>query len=389
MSYVNIKDLRKQAVSSARAPHDTYPNTTRSKGSTKGWLEKDIQIFGTGFSDKGKEEFYLELGSMLAAGVDMRSALELIKSETKNLKRNKVFESILDAVILGNTLAEAIRKTDHFSSYEYFTIQLGEETGKLTSVLKELALYFNKRIRQKRQIIGALTYPIMVLLVAFSAIFFMVTYVVPMFSDIFRRSGDDLPAVTQLVITVSDFLRNSLGGVIIFLGALIGFALWQKEKVWFRNYATQALLRVPIWGRLIQRIYLGRLCHVLSMMLGSHIPILQAIQLVKQIIGFYPIEDALHRIEESMAAGKSLHFSMSQHPIFPAKMLAMIKVGEEVNQLHVFFDQLAEQYSNEIEHQTTMLSKFLEPFIIILLGCIVGVILIAMYLPLFKLGQQF
>jgi type IV pilus assembly protein PilC len=127
----------------------------------------------------------------------------------------------------------------------------------------------------------------------------------------------------------------------------------------------------------------------MSLLIGAHIPLLQALQLVKKMVNFHPIESSLTDIENDVLSGTSLYESLAHHSIYPKKMIAFIKVGEEVNQMDVFFDKIARQYSSEVEYQTSMLSKFIEPLIIVILGLIVGTILIAMYLPLFKLGQSF
>jgi type IV pilus assembly protein PilC len=364
-------------------------HTTEKKGDGWGFLNKEIRLFGSGLGDKIKESFYVELSTMLKAGVDIKSALELIKNDHRKKSIKNTFQNILNKVIAGHTLSKALKTENKFTNYELFTIQIGEETGMLTEVLKELSLYYNKKIKQKRQIIGALTYPVIVLLVAFSAIFFMVSYVVPMFSDIFKRSGDDLPGITKAVIQLSDLFKEYTGMFFLLIMALLVFCYFNRNKKWMRQSTSIIVLKIPIWGSLIQKIYIGRFAHNMSMLLSSQIPLLQAIDLSKQIIRFYPFEKALSEIENSVAEGKSLHSSMSSYKIFPPKLVAMTKVGEEVNQLGFFFNQLSEQYSNDIEHQTTLLSKFIEPFIIIILGIIVGLILIAMYLPLFKLGSQF
>ncbi len=142
------------------------------------------------------------------AGVDIRTALELIRNEQEKNKIKKVFDQVIQQVVKGASLSEALQKSQQFSSYEYFSVQIGEETGKLIVVLKELATYYQKKIRQRRQIMGAITYPLVVLIVAFGAVTFMIAYVVPMFSDVFRRFGSDLPAVTRSVIVVSGFFKN-------------------------------------------------------------------------------------------------------------------------------------------------------------------------------------
>ncbi|WP_205511071.1 type II secretion system F family protein [Longitalea arenae] len=354
-----------------------------------GFLNKDIQLGGDRLPDTVKENFYLELSTLLEAGIDIRTALELIKNEQKKKKAKALFDEILQLVINGTTLSEALKSKRQFTSYEYFSVQIGEETGKLLQVLKELAVFFQKKIKQRRQVTGALMYPAVVLVVAFSAAGFLLTYVVPMFSDVFKRFGSDLPAVTKAVISLSGFLKKYAGSFFLFLVTLVTVIIWQRKHNSFRRIYTNALLKIPVVGVIIQKIYLSRFANTMALLVGAKIPIVQAIQLTRQMITFYPIEQSLAVIEEKIIAGQTLHKSLSAFSVYPPKMVSMIKVGEEVNQLELFFARIATQYSNEVEYQANMLNKLLEPLIIVVLGLIVAVVLIAMYLPLFKLGQGF
>lgn len=378
---IDIKQLRRKKTAAQPAPQ-------QEKG-LRDLLNKEINLFGPGLPDRVRESFALCLGSLLEAGVDIRTALELVVAEHKKKKHKAIFQDILQQVTAGLSLSAALKKRPEFSAYEYYSIQIGEETGKLDEVLQELATFYNKKIKQRRQIIGALTYPALVLCVAGGAIFFMVSYVVPMFSDILKRAGDDLPPVTKAVISFSNFARRWMGLLVLLLtgGGLLAFRYRKKE--WFRAMAASVILRLPVWGSLIRKIYTSRFAHTMAMLMNAKIPMLQAIALAKQIISFYPYEIALQQIEHSITVGMPLHSALSHHKIFPPKMVALVKVGEEVNELETFFSRLADQYSNEIEYQASMLSKIIEPMIIVVLGLVVGVILVAMYLPLFKLGQQF
>ncbi len=363
--------------------------TSEAEKGIWGFLNKDIQLGGDKLPDRIKESFYLELSTLLEAGVDIRTALELIKNEQKKKKIKTLFEDILQQVVNGTTLSEALRRKRHFTSYEYFSVQIGEETGKLLQVLKELSVFFQKKIKQRRQVTGALMYPAVVLVVAFSAAAFLLTYVVPMFSDVFKRFGNDLPPVTKAVISLSVFLKKYTGVFFLLLVTFIAAVMWQRKKNWYRHLSSVALLKTPVVGIIVQKIYLSRFANTMALLVGAKIPIVQAIQLTRQMITFYPIEQSLTVIEEKIITGEALHKSLAAFSVYPPKMISMIKVGEEVNQLELFFTRIATQYSNEVEYQANMLNKLLEPLIIVILGLIVGIVLIAMYLPLFKLGQGF
>jgi len=356
----------------------------------KDLLSKDIRLFGASLlSGKAREEFYLELATLLEAGVDIKSSLELIAGEQSKAAVATLFTKISASVVSGKTLSDSIRERGEFSSYEYFSVQIGEESGKLTRVLKELAGFYSKKVKQRRQIMSALSYPIVVLTTAVGAVFFMITFVVPMFSGIFRRFGGELPAVTKAVIAASAFLRSA-GPLLLASVILIWFYLYsQRKALWFKKYSAQLLLKAPLFGTLIRKIYLARFSYSMTLLIGSRIPILRAIGLVREMIAFYPIESSLSLVEEDILQGVPLHLAMSRHTIYPKRMVSLIKVGEEVNQLEQFFDKIATQYNEEVEYQTSVISSVIEPVIIIFLGVIVGVILISMYLPLFKLGSSF
>jgi len=353
------------------------------------FLNKDIRLGNSKLSDKLKESFYLELWSLVDAGVDIKTALELVKQEQKKTKVRKVFEFVQNAIVSGALFSSALKDAKEFSAYEYYSVQIGEETGKLLKVLKELSTYFGKKIKQRRQIIGAITYPLVVLVIAFAAVSFMVAYVVPMFADTFKRFGSDLPAITKVVIAVSGFIKSFIGVFLLALFGVIIFCAWQSKNKWFRKISSVLLLKMPVMGKMVQQIYLSRFSNTLSLLIGAKIPLVQALQLTRQMISFYPIENSLNDIEEKILSGIAFHKSLACHAIYPSKMVSIVKVGEEVNQLELFFARLSEQYAAEVEYQATMLSKFIEPLIIVILGLIVGVILIAMYLPLFRLGQAF
>jgi len=352
-------------------------------------LNRDIKLFGSQLPDRVKETFYLELSTLLSAGVDTRTALDLIVQEQTKKKYREIFGAIYQQVIGGATLSSALKKNNEFTAYEYHSVQIGEETGKLNFILNELAVFFQKKIKQRQQIIGALTYPIMVIVVAVVAVSFMVMYVVPMFADVFKRFGGELPFITKAVLYFAAIVKRFFVGFIFSLGGILIFCVVNRKKQWFRAVLSRVVLRIPLVGEITRKIYLSRFSNTMALLVGSRIPIVQGISLVREMIGYYPIETSLKQVEENVVSGLTLHKSLENHHIYPKKMISLLKAGEEVNKLELFFSKISEQYTTEVEYQTSLLSKFLEPMIIILLGFIVGVILIAMYLPLFKLGQSF
>ncbi|MBY0424657.1 MAG: type II secretion system F family protein [Cytophagales bacterium] len=382
MSGIHLKDLK---------PNQASPSIPGNEDSAS-WLDflnKDLQLFGASFSDKKKVAFYMELGILISAGVDIKSALEIIEHEQSDKKDAQLFQDMKDFIIRGGSLSEALQASGKFSNYEFYSVQIGEETGKMPEVLKELNAYYQGKIKQSRQIVSALTYPSIVLTTSFGAVFFMMNFIVPMFTDVFKRFGGELPAITRIILQVSEFIRAySLIGVLVLITIVIALYT-QREKELFRKYFSKVLLKLPIIGGIVSHIYLARFCQSMTLLIGSKIPLLKALEMVKVMIGFYPIEQSLIVVQQRILQGDSLNKSLEEHPIFPKRMISLIKVGEEVNQLELFFATIAQQYTEETEHKTAMISSLMEPFLIIFLGLVVGVILVSMYLPLFQLSNSF
>lgn len=371
-------------------------NTTQKKSSKKGTansiqalLNKDISFSSGAWSDSKKEQLYAELSTLLNSGLDVRLSLEMLADGQTNQKGKDVLSAILNHVVSGDSLSDAIEKSNKFSSYEYFSIRIGEETGKLAHVLNDLALYYKKRIKQKRQVVNALAYPVIVLCTAFGAILFMMYFIVPMFADVFKRFGGDLPEITKLIIAISEGLMIYFPWFALLLTTLIIFVVSQKNQLWFRKGKDIVISNIPFFGELYRKSNLAQFCSIMSLLVGAKIHLLQAIELTEKIVSFYPIQSALETVKKEVLQGKPFHKSIASFKVFDRKMVSLIKVGEEVNQLEKFFEKIAEQYSDEVDHKTSVMGNFIEPLLLIFLGFVVGTVLIAMYLPMFKLSSNF
>ena len=352
-------------------------------------LNRDISFGGGGISDKKKESFYLELSTLLSSGIDLKTALELILVDHAKAKDKALFEGITSKVLSGSALSESIRSTGKFSDYEFYSIRIGEETGRLGEVLTDLAKYFKSKIQQRRKIVSAVTYPLIVLATSLGAVFFMIKFVVPMFADVFTRFGGKLPWITAFIIKVSNFFDNYF--LLFFLLTVVVAAAFilLKNKPFMRKATSSILLRTPIVGEIVSKIYLARFANTMRLLISTNTPLLRSIALVKQMINFYPIETSLEKVEKDILRGEALHKSLAQFSFYPSKLIQLIKVGEEVNRLDYFFEKISSQYTEEVEYKTNTISSLLEPFIIIFLGLVVGLILIAMYLPMFQMSNSF
>ena len=364
-------------------------NKDSSKTGLADLLNKDISFGSKELPDKKKEYLYLELSSLLQAGIDLKSSFELITADQQKEKDKALFTGIQKAILSGATFSQALKDTQKFSLYEVYSIEIGEETGKINEVLNDLAKYYQSKIKQHRKIVGALTYPAVVLSTSLGAVFFMLKFVVPMFGDVFKRFGGKLPWVTEKIIGISQALQDNfmIGSLLMITIVLFIFSVRKTEQ--FRKIFSLTVLKIPVAGNLVQKIYLARFCNSMRLLINAKLPLLRAIALIRQMIRYYPIDSSLATIEADIMNGKSLHQSLQQFSIYPPKMVQLVKVGEETNQLDHFFGIISEQYVEEVEYKTGTLSSVMEPLIIIFLGLIVGVILVSMYLPLFQMSNSF
>lgn len=355
----------------------------------EGLLHTEIKWFEKKFGAKEKESFYNELGLLLETGIDIKAAFDILLEDVQIKAHKKLLTRIVEEIIRGCSVYEALAiESKVFSKYELQSVQIGEETGRLPEVLKDLGSFYEAGIKLRRQIIGVLTYPAVVIGMAVLIVFFMLSFVVPVFAGIFAQSGHELPGITLLLISLSE--NSSMFLYWILFVSSLGYLLHktQAQKVWYRKYSSSLLLKVPVLGKLIQKIYLARFCQSMKLLSSAKVRMNESLELVKDMIGYYPIESALEQvIKEVIEDGKLLNEGLLKFKIFPKKLAALIKLSEEVNEPEMIFEKLFKQYSLEIEHQQVVLGKLIEPLVIVILGLFVGFILVAMYLPMFEMSN--
>jgi len=350
-------------------------------------LKKDIVVFKKPFSNKIKEDFYGELSVLLNAGISLKQALELIINSQKNKKTKVVLEAILKAIIHGQSFSEAVRVFKDFSDYEYHSIKIGEETGTTSKITEQLAEFYSKKNEQRRQLINALTYPIIILSTAILVVIFMLQFVVPMFQDIFKQQNVELPAITLFVVNLSNMVQNYGGLILLLILALIVTNVVVKNKVWYKKAKDNLMMKIPFVGKFLKTVYLSQFTQSMMLLTASKVPVVESVNLVKKMIDFYPLTSALEDVEKGIVEGKSLSKSLEAHKLFDDRMITLIKVSEETNQTEYVFTKLYTLYNTKVQNSSKMLSTLLEPFIIIFIGIFVGFILIAMYLPMFRLSS--
>ena len=384
---INIKQYQQQ--NKKIAPKQEKVKKKETSTSIFDFLNKDIQLFGNKLSLKKKESFYAELSVLLKAGLDLKTALDLVLETQEKEKDKALIETIRTALVQGENLSGAMEQTQKFSTYEIYSVRIAEESGKLPPILNELSVYFAKSMQFRRLLVSALSYPILVIFVSFLALAFLLNFLVPLFGDIYTRLDQELPAITLWIIHLSAIFQKYFSiGFMVIIG-IIAFLFYQRKTIWFRKASSKVMLYIPVFGSLIRQLYISRFSQALSFLLSSKVPLLKATDLTRKMIGFYPLEHSLEVINQDILKGQPLHTSMRQFSIYPKQMIALIKVGEEANQLENMFAKIATQYTDEVEQKTKMLGSLIEPVLIVFLAMIVGLVLVSMYLPIFKLVTNF
>lgn len=358
--------------------------------SEKDWLNNLLQkeiTFGKSFGNKKKENFYSELAVLLKAGIQLKDAIALIQGNQKKEKQIAIFSEIGSELIAGQSFFEVLRDKPEFSEYEYYSIKIGEETGTLPRIVEELGKFYERKNEQRRSLMNALTYPIIILCTAILVVVFMLRMVVPMFEDIFKQNGVELPGITKMIISASNFIKDFGWLVLLFIGLLVVLRKVFSTKQWFKSAKDQFIQRIPYIGSFVTSVYLAQFTQAVALLTASKVPMLNSIQLVKKMINFHPLNEALKNVENDVMAGQSLNASMANNKIFDNKIISLVKVAEETNQTEYVFERLSQQYAIEVQQKSKLLSTLMEPIIIIVIGIFVGVILVSMYLPMFKLSS--
>ncbi|GAB4519156.1 MAG: type II secretion system F family protein [Allomuricauda sp.] len=359
----------------------------KQKDALDKWLKKEITLFGSFFNSKRKESFYGELAILLKAVLQLREALELVASNQKKEKVRLFLEGMVQELDRGLGFSEVLQRRKEFTEYEYYSVEIGEESGNLGTILQELATFFSQKNEQRRNLVNALTYPLIIFCTAILVVVFMLRMVVPMFKDIFEQNGVELPTITQYIISIYNFIEGY--GLIFLLGLAVLIVLRKPlmQKEVFKRKWDYLMLKIPYLGNFIRLVYMAQFTQAVALLTTSKVPMLNSVQMAKKMLMFFPLQDALETMEARILKGVSLHQSLQGNQVFDHKMVSLVKVAEETNQTEYIFKKLNHQYTMEVQQKSKMLSTVMEPIIIIVIGVFVGVILVSMYLPMFRLSS--
>ncbi len=348
----------------------------------------NMEITLGGVPKKDIVVFTRQLATMINAGLSLVRSLDILASQQKNKKFKNILIQVKESVESGSTFGDALAKhPDVFSRLFVSLIRAGETGGVLDVVLKRLADYLEKMESIKRKIKGALVYPAIVIAVAVIVLSIVLIFVVPVFAEMFKDMGTTLPSLTQLIVDVSGFMRRNILYILASLAVLwFLIVLLYKRSSRVRRLFDAFLLKMWLIGDLIKKTAIARFCRTLATMIAGGIPILDALQITSETSGNKVIEEAVLRVRKEVSEGQMLAEPLKKEPnIFPPMVTQMIAAGEQTGALDEMLNKIADFYEDEVDVAVSVLMSALEPVMIVVLGGTVGVIVVSMYLPMFKL----
>lgn len=344
---------------------------------------------GRSIKQKDIAVFTRQLSTMMRAGVPLIQSFDIVARGSPNPRLTKLLTDVRSDVETGSSLSSAFRKHPlYFDALYCNLVEAGEAGGILEALLDRLAVYQEKTMAIKNKIKSALIYPVAVLVTAFVVVTVIMIFVIPAFKDVFTSFGADLPAPTLIVIAMSEFFVSYWWAIFGFLGGGVYFFLesWKRSEK-MQKTMDRLLLRVPVFGDLVNKSAIARWTRTLSTMFAAGVPLVEALDSVGGASGNAVFAEATVAIQKDVSTGSSLTTSMQTTGVFPNMVLQMCSIGEESGSLDQMLGKAAEFYEDEVDEAVKGLSSLMEPFIIVILGTVIGGIVVSMYLPIFKIGQ--
>ena len=361
----------------------------RRQGVTPTKIKKRRMRSGKSIKPKDLAIFTRQLATMMKAGVPLLQAFDIVGRGNPNPSVTKLLNDIRTDVETGTSLSVAFRKFPlYFDNLYCNLVEAGESAGILDQLLDRLAVYMEKTEAIKSKIKSALMYPITVLIVAFVVVAVIMIFVIPSFKQVFTSFGGELPAPTLMVIALSEFFIQFwyliFGG--IFGGTYFFMQAWQRNKK-MQRVMDRIMLKMPIFGVLVEKSCIARWTRTLSTMFAAGVPLVEALDSVGGAAGNSVFEDATIKIQQEVSTGTALTAAMTNANLFPSMVLQMCAIGEESGSVDHMLGKAADFFEAEVDDMVAGISSLMEPIIIVILGTVIGGIVVAMYLPIFKLGQ--
>lgn len=384
---INARDLQ-SAFSLLKARGVTAnANKLREKG--KG-LEMEIKIPGFGPSVKSKDVviFTRQFATMIDAGLPLVQAFDILAKQHENKAFRKVLFAIKESIETGGTLAEGMGK--HPKAFDDLYVNMvtaGENGGILDVILERLAIHMEKAMKLKREVKTAMIYPAVVMSAAFIVTAVLLLFVIPTFAELFHDFGGELPLATQLVINLSNFMVKWWYLIFGSMGAFFVFFARFSKTPRGQEVLHPIMLRLPVFGDILRKVAVARFSRTLGTMMSSGVPILDSLNICARTAGNKVVERDVLRARVSISEGRSMVEPLSESTVFPPMVVQMIGVGEATGALDAMLQKIADFYEAEVDNAVTAMKQLIEPIMILVLGVLVGGLVIAMYLPIFKLGS--
>ncbi|MBB1088593.1 type II secretion system F family protein [Lysobacter sp. SG-8] len=343
---------------------------------------------GSRITPKDIAVFSRQIATMMKSGVPIVTAMEIIAQGQKNVRMKNLVNTVRSDIESGSSLYEAISKHPvQFDELYRNLVRAGESAGVLETVLDTVATYKENVESLKGKIKKALFYPAMVIAVALVVSSILLIFVVPQFEEVFQGFGADLPAFTKLIIKFSDFMVSWWWLILLsVVGAGVAFVMLMKRSTAFARFVDRMLLKVPVVGQIMHNAAIARFARTLAVTFAAGVPLVEALGTVAGATGNSVYESAVLRMRDDVAVGYTVNMSMKQTNVFPHMVTQMVAIGEEAGALDAMLFKVAEFYEEEVNNAVDALSSLLEPLIMVILGVLVGGMVIAMYLPIFKLA---
>jgi type IV pilus assembly protein PilC len=351
-------------------------------------LKKEIKIPGFGKKVKLKDLaiFSRQFATMVNSGLSLLRALTILTEQTENKYLASIIGDVRNDVETGNSLSGAMGKhPDVFPPLMVNMCKAGEVGGFLDSVMLQIANNYEAEVKLRGKIKAAMTYPTVVFVMAILAVTGMLIFIVPVFANLFKQLGGTLPAPTRVLVFMSHSLKLLLPFLIVSL--VVGMIVWKKvkRKDQVRNVVDPLKLKVPVFGDLFRKVALARFARNLGTMMHSGVPILQSLEIVADTTGNVVLARAIRDVQDSVRQGESIAGPLKNHAVFPPMVVQMMSVGEDTGALDTMLHKIAEFYDQEVEATTEALTALIEPLMIAFLGGVVGSMIIALYMPIFKI----
>jgi type IV pilus assembly protein PilC len=367
------------------APENTAQPPAMPTSKTAG-----LSLFKRKIKDEDLLLFTKKFSAMIAAGLAIVPALNMLRIQSENKDLSAIIEGILNKVNSGVSLSVALEDYPSLFDTVYVSlVKAGESSGGLDIFLKKISDNIQKRVKITRALKSALTYPAMLLGVAMIVIAIMMIYVVPVFAEIFSSAGGDLPGPTKLVMAASDFFK-SYYMVVFVAGVFVAIKLFKKQlntNLSLRVNVDKRKVSMPVFGKMIENAIMARFSEVLANLIAGGVNLIEAIDISKASISNYYIKERLDEIKTKIYAGEPIAKSLRESGAFPETFCGFVEVGEETGRLNDMLATVSLFYEDEFDDSVTKFSQMLEPMMIVFLGVVIGFILVAMYMPIFKMGE--